>query len=781
MVKDYNPYAENEFSWAQWTPNTELKLCNVTWDSSYRDVVKFVSRETQQSYFEGLAGQTCAPGTMHKPTEPVLIEMPFNQASNWNYLVAYNDYPELETPRYWYYFIQGVEYVNAHTTRLYLMLDVWQSFQFDITIGSSYIVRGHIGVANEHQFDDYGRTYLALPEGLDTGSEMVTTSQEYKSIVSGQHYDVDGGALDWVDYGLVVVSTTNLTDDPGTTSSPKLATATGAIFEQETDGCGVYYCESRMAYVVNIMALGSLYPWITQGICAVYMVPKIPDDYVSKYGSRVTEIYGQPVSTDYGNIYNFKSALDSDLRYEDILNIGDFRSRFNVPERYRNLRKLYCYPYCVIECSCLNGTVITYKPEDVQSNDLTIRETYTYAPSGARINFYVPGYNENGADTVSPITINGEAYGLPIDGGEMLNASFGITNLPHFSVVNNGGALAMTNSAYTRQYAQQAAEWTRQKSLASAYVTSSNAMWQREYASRQTNLANENRTSTNAITANSLNQGLAIGQMNTSQMAGLQIEQNIANNNLNGMAGIIGGGVNAVVSAASGNIIGGIAGAAGAVGNAFLNSSRMDIANRGISSGAGISNATAAASTANQLATNAAQTSQANSYATSATNLGNQLSGIISQANYDLASYAAQGDYQNAIAGINAQVQQMQLTPPTTSGALGGDMFNLSNGIMGVLVRFKTCAPSALAAAGEYMLRYGYFIQRFLTPPANLMCMTHFTYWQMQECYIRGTLPEQYRMTIKGMFEKGVTVWAAPNDIGVLDWADNDPLPGISY
>ena len=31
---------------------------------------------------------------------------------------------------------------------------------------------------------------------------------------------------------------------------------------------------------------------------------------------------------------------------------------------------------------------------------------------------------------------------------------------------------------------------------------------------------------------------------------------------------------------------------------------------------------------------------------------------------------------ENTIAGINAQVQQMQLTPPTTSGAIGGDGFN---------------------------------------------------------------------------------------------------------
>ena len=529
-----------------------------------------------------------------------------------------------------------------------------------------------------------------------------------------------------------------------------------------------------MAYVANIMALGTLFPWVTQGICAVYMVPKIPQDYVSRYGSRVTKIYGQSVSEEYGNIYTFNSSLDSDLRYEDVMAVTGFRDRFNIPARYRNLRKLRCYPYCVIECSCLNGTVITYRPEDIQSDTLTVRETYTYAPSGARINFYIPGYNEAGAGTTVPLRINGKDMGLPIDGGEMLNASFGITNLPHFSVVNNGGALAMANSAYTRAYAQESAQWTRQKALTSANVANSNAALQREYATRQTNWANENRTATNAITANSLNQSLAIGQNQTSQMANLQVEQNIKSNNLNGMAGIIGGGLNAV---ASRNPLGVV----NAVGGAFLGSAHTDIANYGINSSAAVSNSTAAANTANQLATNAAATSQANAYASGATGLSNQLSSAVSQANYGLADYAAQGDYQNAIAGINAQVQQMQLTPPTTSGALGGDMFNLSNGIMGVLVRFKTCAPSALRAAGEYMLRYGYFVQRFVTPPASLECMEKFTFWQMQEAYVRGTLPEEYRLTIKGMFERGVTVWDKPEYIGVTDWADNEPLSGIGY
>lgn len=773
MIDDVNPYVESNFSWAEWTPNTTLKLCRVPWDASYRDVVRFVSRETQQEWFNKLDGVECRPATMHIFNAPARVELPFNEASNWNYLVAYNDYPELEGPRAWYYFIQRVEYVNAHCTQLVLMLDVWQSFQHDITLGSCYVTRGHIGIANEHQWDDYGRTYLALPEGLDTGAEMVTTNQTYKSIVNAQHYNINGGALDWVDYGIIVVSTTNLTNSPGTQSKPSLQTATGSIFEGATDGCEVYYCDSRMAYVANIMALGTLYPWVTQGISAIYMVPKIPQDYIDKYGTEVTKIYGSNVTADYGKIYQFATGIDSEMRYEDILNVSNFRDNFNIPSRYRNLKKLYCYPYCVVECSSLNGTVITYKPEDIQSNNLTIRETYSFAPSGTRINFYIPNYNEAGADTISPLNIDGKGYGLPIDGGEMLDASFGITNLPHFSVVNNGGALAMANSAYTRAYAADSAQWTRAKAQASAYTDSSNAMWQREYASQQTNLSNANRSAANAITANSLNQSLAISQANTGAMAELTVQ---TNNLSSGIAGLqqVGG---AFMSAASGNAAGVIGGAMGAIGTMAQNG----VNNYSTNKSAAIANNTAAANTANTTATNAAQTSQANTYTSAATGLNNQLSSVTSQSNLNLANYAAKGDYQNAIAGINAQVQQMQLTPPTTSGALGGDMFNLSNGIMGVLVRFKTCAPSALRSAGEYMLRYGYFVQRFITPPASLECMEKFTFWQMQEAYVRGTLPEEYRLTIKGMFERGVTVWDKPEYIGVTDWADNNPLPGIGY
>lgn len=337
MIDDANPYVESNFSWAEWTPNTTLKLCRVPWDASYRDVVRFASRETQQEWFSKVDGVECRPATMHIFGAPVRIDMPFNQASNYNYLVAVNDYPELESPRAWYYFIESVEYVNAHATQLTLMLDVWQSFQHDVTFGSCYVMRGHIGVANEHQWDDYGRTTLALPEGLDTGAETVITSQSYTALMSSKPAQ-PGFNSPTLDYGVIVVATTDLVASGGSAEKPSLKTAQGSRFENQSNGAGIYYFDTADDFT-RVMQAGSSFPWVTQGITAIYAIPKISADYIADAGSEVTQFFGvSTVGVVKGHVYTFLWEAKSDNRYDDIVSIKNFRDNFNIPSRYRNLK-----------------------------------------------------------------------------------------------------------------------------------------------------------------------------------------------------------------------------------------------------------------------------------------------------------------------------------------------------------------------------------------------------------------------------------------------------------
>jgi hypothetical protein len=50
----------------------------------------------------------------------------------------------------------------------------------------------------------------------------------------------------------------------------------------------------------------------------------------------------------------------------------------------------------------------------------------------------------------------------------------------------------------------------------------------------------------------------------------------------------------------------------------------------------------------------------------------------------------------------------------------------------------------------------------------------------MAETYIsQGNMPESVKKVIRGIFEKGVTVWADPKDIGVVDMGSNMPLSGV--
>lgn len=734
------------FSYAKWTPNTRFKLCNVPWDMGYRDIVKW-DRQAQKEYFDRLDGVEFTDCTMAKYGLPVRLPVPFAQASQYNYLIATNDY-DFDTPRSWYYFVQTCDYINANTTQLNIQLDVWQSFQHDIQIGNAYVERGHVGVANENAWKDWGKTYLDLPEGLDTGKCTVLTNESWKPLMGV----VDGHNLK---FGIIILSTTSLSVDTGTKDNPTIQSASGSFFESQANGTEVYYLDNPLD-IGRFFDGGATTPWVTQGICGIFAIPSLPDK-LTHWGEKVTKLFGKDTHF-IGNCWKMgASATDGSDRYDDIIDIKNFRDMFKLPERYRYLKKFLTAPYAYIECSCLNGTVITYEPEQIPSADLIIRESWNYAPPSPRLNFYARGYHAGSIGERQPLP---DGKGLPIDTGEMLNASFGITNFPTFMAVNNGSALALANSTYTRQYAQQSADWGYQKTQMGINNAYAQAQLGTQYASAQNRLGAANRNAMNAIS----NQSAQMG-------ADLTLK-NLGFNNQMAQLNTIGSGVaNAVGSAVAGNV-GGVAGAiAGTAIGAWTNQQTY---NNNVS--------TANQQLANTQTTNNASTSQANAYSLAQTNLGNQQTMQLADLNKQLAQATAQGDYENTIAGINAQVQQTQTVPPTTSGALGGDAFNLANGLIGVMVRFRQIPPAAMQAIGEVWLRYGYYVQRFMRLPENLMAMSNFTYWKLHELYVRSsTCPEEYRLTVKGIFESGVTVWTDPEKIGVTDYADNTPLSGIAY
>src|SRR5699024_9092299 len=111
-----------EFNYSVWTPGTSVTLCNVPWYSDYRDVVFFDSQGDLDSYLTRNSGPTISlQNMMHaRPGHPVRINVPFNNAYQYNYLRVHNPKQPVgeNSAKTFYYFISDVRYVAPNTTEL---------------------------------------------------------------------------------------------------------------------------------------------------------------------------------------------------------------------------------------------------------------------------------------------------------------------------------------------------------------------------------------------------------------------------------------------------------------------------------------------------------------------------------------------------------------------------------------------------------------------------------------------------------------------------------------
>lgn len=84
-----------------------------------------------------------------------------------NYLRFYQD------NRYWYCFITNKTYINENNTRLEVEIDVLQTFQFDYTVGYSFIEREH----QNRWSSTGGIKYNINYENIDIGEEFIKSNQ----------------------------------------------------------------------------------------------------------------------------------------------------------------------------------------------------------------------------------------------------------------------------------------------------------------------------------------------------------------------------------------------------------------------------------------------------------------------------------------------------------------------------------------------------------------------------------------------------------------------------
>ena len=99
-------------------------------------------------------------------------------------------------------------------------------------------------------------------------------------------------------------------------------------------------------------------------------------------------------------------------------------------------------------------------------------------------------------------------------------------------------------------------------------------------------------------------------------------------------------------------------------------------------------------------------------------------------------------------------------------GAYGGDNFRQATGLDTMTVKIVTEDNGAIAAAGDYMLRYGIASNKLYNRPSLTPCK-HFTYWQTADIWALSPLAQNEQLqTIRDIFSSGVTIWNRPEEVG---------------
>ena len=701
------------FDYSVWSAGSVITMVNVPFDNTYRDIVDWKSYgHTPYAYvksFNNLHKVEINQMTYLAQGKPIRIPTPFTKANQYNYVMVENPGRPVNNIGFEGYTPSVFFYFI--TSIDYIAPNTTQ-LTLQLDVWTTYYQRINFG----RSYLERGHMGIAATDSFDnygknwlTQPEGLDMGSEHQIIRTYRRMLAD---ITNNDYSVIVTSTVNLDVENGygDANNPRVSMADPSNAEGLPNGVEIYVCTYK-DFRQGMLGLKN-YPWIAQGIGSITIVPK---DIVDFGGTKVD------VGKDSGTgkwtwLTNHSVYINRNYSLTD----ASFRNEFLslLPKEYQELKKFVTSPYCIVELTTYSGNPVEFRPESIRTAGININQYAHVAPPNPSLFLTIRDYNT----ITESVIVERRAGKVTNEYGEGWDMCTGYTSLPTFSAVNNSSLNALASSAHT----------------AAAQVN--NAKWQQQRAQRAAtaarDVANAGIAATQAGAENSM--------WGNSAMADSQSRYN---------------NMRATVQATQGAMtaLGGVMGLNGSAAGAGIGQA----ATAGVSAMINNSQAQSTANIQNQLASGASQISQ-------------QQQRTVRDTNYELAQFAANGDYEAAIASINGQRQDMQVIPPSVVGQTSGYVSAMvSNGLV-IDARIRSVSPAAMRSIGDFWLRYGYLMNTWIKFPKTLSLMTEFTYWKMAECYlVDTTIPEGFKASVRGIFEKGVTVWRSPQRIGNTNVRNN--------
>lgn len=143
-------------------PQTNIRLLKSPIEIDYNNELTFSNITAQTNYFLSLPYVEMEECSYQRKEERIRFDKSFDELIGFNYCMYQNeDYSN----KWFYAFINRIEYVDDSCSYVYITTDVYQTWMFDYTMKASLVDREHVSD------DTIGKH--TMPEGLETGDYII--------------------------------------------------------------------------------------------------------------------------------------------------------------------------------------------------------------------------------------------------------------------------------------------------------------------------------------------------------------------------------------------------------------------------------------------------------------------------------------------------------------------------------------------------------------------------------------------------------------------------------
>ena len=319
-------------------PNSEIYLIKCPIELDNENQLSFATATAQHNYFNGLPKIALTNATFQRKDGTIRWPGSMEDILEYNYCMYRN---KNHGNKWFYAFIENMEYISDSMTAIKIKTDVWQTWQFSLSWKSCFVEREHV---ND---DGFGKNLV--DEGLETGEYVCEKESDVR------YNKVSGGE---VQTGYYIVM--QLTELPNNQSLPS---GCGKVIANIPNG--LYYMAFKYT-VGGMLDLNKVIKWFDEnkdgnGIVAMFVAPET----ISPMTKRMT-----PLASDGTNLVEAYYPQETDvptLMKSQITFAKDATLDGYTPKN----NKVYCWPYNYLLISNGNGATFEYRFEDFDINSNT--------------------------------------------------------------------------------------------------------------------------------------------------------------------------------------------------------------------------------------------------------------------------------------------------------------------------------------------------------------------------------------------------------------------------